>query len=132
MTRYLGACALLSLLAVPALAQEREQATIDFTDPAQVVTAIFHAARSGDASALPELCPPEGGNDGDTRNICEMTTNHPEWDEFVSWFATGKLTGEATITDDRATVPFVFGPDGTSSEQMNLVRIDGRWYLSSF
>ncbi len=130
--RSVGAWVLLSLLAAPGLAQQAGQGPSDFTDPAQVVAAVFHAARTGDASRLPDLCPPEGGNDGDTRQVCRMTPGHEEWSEFVAWFITGRITGAATITEDRATVPFTFGPEGTRAELMNLVRIRGRWYLSSF
>lgn len=124
--------ALLFLLLTAACAHADPDPEVRFTDPAAPVEAIFAAARSEDPSILPMLCRPDGGGDGDVRDVCGMTPDHERWDEFVEWFSTGRITGEAAVRQDRATVPFVFGPDGSRQEEMDLVRIDGRWYLSSF
>jgi hypothetical protein len=132
MNGWISVVAGVALGAIPASVQGQARPTFDFTDPVQVVEALFHAAQSGDDSGLPDLCPPDGSSDGDTRDVCAMTRDAPRWDEFVGWFSTGRVTGEPTVRDDRAVVPFAFGPDGNRPEEMNLVRINGRWYLSSF
>ncbi|MEM7059172.1 MAG: hypothetical protein AAF557_16425 [Pseudomonadota bacterium] len=108
-------------------------AEVDFTSPEAVTTAIFEAAQTGDSSALATLCDPRGENDGDTQEyICEMTAGSANWDEYVSYFAKGKLNGPAEVNGLKAKVPFLFGPDGTDKETMNLIQRDGKWYLSSF
>ena len=37
-----------------------------------------------------------------------------------------------SITGDEAKVNFVFGPNLERNETMNMQRISGKWYLSSF
>ena len=120
---------LLTLLAVPAAAQDTRP---DFSDPVQVVEAIFEAARTGDPSILAELCPPDDANDGDTETLCRMTRESEHWEQFVALFSHGEVIGEAVIEMNRATVPFRFGPDGERQEEMRLALNDGRWYLISF
>jgi len=134
---YLKNLALLSLVlvAAPALARDGQPAypgTVDHSDPVAVTVAIFIAARTLDASDLSGLCDPLGENDGDTRDICQLTPDDGKWDEFVAWFEWGMVSGSATIEGDRATVPLLFGSDGSRSEEMNLINRDGMWYLSSF
>ncbi len=104
------------------------------TSPESVVQAIFEAAKSGDFASLKELCDPLGENDGDTQMICDIATDDTNQEEFVQYFATGKISGDAKISrgGDKAEVPFLFGPDGDREETMELINRDGQWYLFSF
>ncbi len=102
--------------------------------PESVVQTIFDAARSGDFAVLDGLCDPLGENDGDTQMICDLAGDDANRDEFVQFFATGEIGGDAVISPDgnRAEVPFIFGPDGNSEETMELINREGQWYLYSF
>lgn len=115
-----------------AVALAEKKTTVDFSDPVKVVQAIFDAAKNKDIVILTSLCDPKGENDGDTRRICDVAKDSKKLDEFVLWFSKGKVTGKAIIEDDRARVPFLFGPDGKKKEEMNLIKRDGKWYLYSF
>ena len=79
-------------------------------------------------------CDPLGENDSDTQMICDIATDETNREEFIEYFATGKISGEARISRNgaEAEVPFLFGPDGDREETMNLINRDGQWYLSSF
>ena len=104
---------------------------IDQTKPEEVVKAIFKSAKSGDFEMMKNLCDPMGENDGDTRDICQLKDEKIQ-QEFVKYFKNGKLNGSAQIKDDRAIVPFLFGPNGDKKEEMKLIKRDGKWYLYSF
>ena len=105
---------------------------VDFADPKSVTAQIFHAAATGRAENLASLCDPRGENDEDTARICGLTPSAPEWADFRAEFARAHLNGEPRVSGDRAALHFLFGPDATRSETMELVRRDGRWYLSAF
>jgi len=104
------------------------------TLPEGVVQAIFDAAQSGNFASLKNLCDPLGENDGDTQMICDVAADDTNREQFVQYFAAGKINGEVIIspTGDQAAVPFLFGPDGNSEETMELINRDGQWYLFSF
>jgi tetratricopeptide (TPR) repeat protein len=104
------------------------------TSPESVVQAIFDAAKSGDFASLKNLCDPLGENDGDTQGICDLATDDTNREEFVQYFATGRISGDAQISPegDKAEVPFLFGPDGDREETMGLINRDGQWYLFGF
>jgi hypothetical protein len=112
--------------------QDPDSDEVDFTDPKSVTAQIFHAAATGRADNLRALCDPRGENDEDTARICAMTVAAPDWAGFRAEFARAHLNGEPRVSGDRAALHFVFGPDATRSETMELVRRDGRWYLSAF
>lgn len=108
---------------------------IDQSKPEAVVAAIFSAAKSGDFSALKTLLPPSGKNDGDVTQVCTVAdAEEKEAKSFRSFFQKGKISGKARISSDgsKAEVDFLFGPDGTKKETMNLLKENGRWYLGSF
>jgi len=105
---------------------------VDHAKPESVVNAIFAAAKSGDDSKLAGLCDPTGDNDGDTRDICNAKKGSKDWAEFEKYFAKGAVKGSPRIDPETAVVDFTFGPDGKMQETMNLVKRDGKWYLSSF
>jgi hypothetical protein len=127
---------LMSSLCVALVACKKETAgaatATDHSDPVKVVEQIFAAAQSGNADALPGLCDPAGTGDGDVKRVCGAKPGAAKWDEFKSYFAKGKIDGAATIEGDKAAVKFLFGPDGTKQETMNLKKIDGKWYLGGF
>jgi hypothetical protein len=112
--------------------QDPRSGQVDFADPKSVTASIFYAAESGETAHLRSLCDPRGENDADTARICAMTPASPDWADFRAEFARAHLNGEPRVSGDRAALHFVFGPDATRSETMELVRRDGRWYLSSF
>jgi hypothetical protein len=102
--------------------------------PEIVVQTIFDAAKSGDFAALKDLCDPLGENDSDTQMICDMATDDTNGEEFIQYFAAGKISGDAKISleGDKAEVAFLFGPDGDREETMELINRDGQWYLFGF
>ena len=102
-------------------------------DPLMVVQAIFDAAQSHDMSSLSGLCDPTGSGDGDTKALCNVGSQTQQvQDAFISYFQNGRTIGNAVISENRAKVKFKFGPDGTRDEEMSLVKVNGKWYLSSF
>lgn len=103
---------------------------LDLSSPEKTLTAVFDAARSGDAGKLISLCSADG--DGDVKQICAMTPQHPEWAEFAKIFKDGKITAPAAITGNEATVEFSFGEGGTEKETMQLTNVGGKWLLSGF
>ncbi len=105
---------------------------LDQSEPVRVVEALFAAARSGRYGPLAGLCDPSGENDGDTRGICALGRDPSGAAPFVAAFENGRVADSARTRGDRASVPFLFGPDGDRRETMELIRRDGRWYLSSF
>ncbi|MBN1657144.1 MAG: tetratricopeptide repeat protein [Anaerolineae bacterium] len=110
-----------------------EPSTVDFTDPAAVVQAVFDAAASQDFSVLASLCDPLGENDEDTAMICAITDSHASRDSFVEYFRKGKIVGEAIFHgDDQAEVQFLYGPEGDEPETVHLIKRDGKWYLLGF
>ena len=128
-------CAALAGAAACACAKEIEDPRsdeVDVRDPKSVTASIFYAAETGRTGNLRGLCDPTGAGNADTRRICAMHPGAPDWESFRQSFAHAHLNGEPRVSGDRATLDFVFGPAGTDSETMELVRRDGRWYLSSF
>jgi Flp pilus assembly protein TadD len=117
-----------------AIASDTPVAVAPVTSPESMVQTIFDAAKSGDFASLTDLCDPQGENDGDTQMICDLATDEANRDEFVQYFAAGKINGDAITSPDgqSAEVPFLFGPDGTSDETMELINRDGQWYLFGF
>jgi hypothetical protein len=113
-------------VAILLLRRGDDRPAIDFTNPTKVVEAIFEAARSGKDDRLASLCLP-GEGDGDVRQICEMTTSHPKWDEFRMYFRDGQVIGMSG-----KGVQFRFGPGGGETEEMQMIYRGGRFYLGSF
>jgi len=127
------------VLTVDALASADFYSTVGTVhdDPESVLNAVFEAARNRDPSQLHGLCDPTSENDGDTQDVCDLTAESAQWEEFVQYFESGRITGAAKFgTKDGvrvAHVPFGFlGPDADQTETMTLVEHDGRWYLASF
>lgn len=105
--------------------------SVDQTNPKAVVQAIFDAAKSGNYGNLEQLCPPNDKGDKDVKSICGIASNQERQEEFKKYFAKGAV-GETKEDGEKAAVKFTFGPDGSKEETMNLVKIDGKWYLASF
>lgn len=104
----------------------------DQSTPEGTLQAVFDAAKSGDDQFLALLCNATAGGDGDTKRICAVKKDAPEWGKFVAAFKDGKIGGGASVDGDEAKVPFKFGPGGQEDEKMRLKRVDGKWYLGSF
>ncbi|MBS9463961.1 hypothetical protein KIM67_16185 [Flagellimonas sp. 389] len=112
------------------------------SDPKLVLGEVFRAANKQDYSNLNTLCPPNKTNDGDTqRYICDIASSSEQTiNEFISYFKNARVSGEVTyfLSSDgteMAKVPFWFNhPSGESrsNETMNMVKVEGKWYLSSF
>lgn len=108
------------------------------SSPKLVMEEMFRAADTQDFSYLHLLCPPDKSNDGDTqRYICDVEAAGDDMKkEYTFYFADAYITGDVIYQDDdHAIVPFWFnhpGGESRSNEKMNMVRIDGKWYLSSF
>ncbi len=103
------------------------------SSPTKVLETIFQAAKSGDFSQMKNLCDPQNQGDGDTKDLCkiaEASQSHQQ--EFIKYFKPAKITGEPQIDGDRASIDFLFGPNGQREETMNLVRRGEKWYLLSF
>jgi hypothetical protein len=113
-------------------ASKPESTKINYqSDPKSVVQLIFDAAKSGNLSELSDLCSPTC--DGDTKGICSISSQtFYAKKEFIEYFKFGKIISEPIIIDDRASIKFKFGPDGTKEEEMNLIKINDKWYLYSF
>ena len=130
MCRALALCAVLAGCAEDV--HEPRSADVDFRDPKSVIGSVFYAAETGHTGHLAALCDPAGGSDEDTRRICAMHPGAPDWKSFRDSFASARMNGEPRVHGDRARLDFLFGPGGRSSETMELVRRDGRWYLLDF
>ena len=83
----------------------------DQTNPKWVVEQVFLAAKTEDYSKLQNFCDPEGEGDGDTRDICAVSTADAEMQAgFRDYFKSG-LAGETKVDGDKAMVDILFGPD---------------------
>lgn len=131
MKRVIGFSVLLAALFILTAGKTFSQTDIQ-SDPVKVVEAVFEAAKTGDFSGLSGLCDPTGANDGDTKQICNIgQAPKDKQDEFVKYFEKGTVVGEAEISGENAKVKILFGLKGNKKEEFDLVRIDGKWYLSS-
>lgn len=139
MTRTLFAIVLLGLVAMTACESQDASASnpsngfsVNSSDPANVVDAVFEAAKTGNASLLKGLCNPAGTFDLDARRICDYASGFDKEGEFPMFFARGKRNGEVQQSGDQASVPFLFGPNGDKPDTMDLVKRDGKWYIECF
>jgi len=99
--------------------------------PIDVVRAIFKAAKSGDYSEVSGICADDA--DKDAKMICEIESQSEETQQkFKDEFSKGKVTGDAEINGNEASVKIMFGPDGDKEETMMLTKKGKKWYLSSF
>lgn len=100
------------------------------SDPRAVADAIFDAARSGKTEMLASLVDAEADND--CKRIARAATDNGVREEFQKYFLKGKVTAGPVINGESASVSILFGPDGTQEETFEMVRKNGKWYLSSF
>lgn len=117
------------------------------SSPESVMNTIFQAAQSGEVGILKLLLPPydeqRGGIpcDGDCKALCnpgnesmreELGGNYVTLGDLKKYFSKGKIIGTPSIKGNEAMVNFVFGPNLEHNETMNIQRINGKWYLSSY
>ena len=109
--------------------------------PNAVLEEIIRAAKTHDFSNLHKLCPPDGSNDGDTQKyICDIDSgSKAQKKEFISYFKDARITGEVVYRSfdgiEKAAVPFWFnhpGGESRSNETMNMIKMEGKWYLQDF
>ena len=109
--------------------------TLDQSQPENVVAWLFEVVKADDPKLLAGLCDPQGEGDGDTRRICELSTQSPVSDGFMDFkeiFKEGGVDGKAEVMGDEARVSFHFGEGGKENETMELIRRGDKWYLSGF
>lgn len=101
--------------------------------PKWVVEQIFVAAKTRNFHLLDNLCDPLGQGDGETRDLCSLSShgNPDHEDGFVTNFEFGRVSGEVEISGNEAIVPIKFGPSGDKYATFKLVKRGDRWYLSS-
>ena len=113
--------------------QKEDVATDILDDPVKIMQTIFTAAKTKDFSKLSGLCDPTGGNDGDTKSICNIELQSlADQKEFIEYFQNGNVIGNTTIIGNMAGVKFNYGPKGDIEDEMNFVKINEKWYLSHF
>ena len=98
--------------------------------PQALAETIFDAARSGNYQGLALLI--DINADGDSKMIAQAETDKTIQQEFQKYFAKGKVSADPIIEGEKASVNILFGPDGTKEETLEMIRKDGKWYLSSF
>jgi len=104
---------------------------VDQSKPENVLQAIFDAANSGNIAPLISL--KSSDPDGDVKDVCSVGKASAEKQaEFKSYFMKGKISGAPKIEGNKAAINFTFGPSGTKSETMNLVKEGDQWFLDSF
>lgn len=102
------------------------------TEPLGVVERLVTAARSDDPASLAGLCSPDGHVDSDARRICAASPEDPdEWRLLTTWFGRAHPLGAPRTRGDLAEVDLAYGPEVERRAIAHLVRVDGRWYLSS-
>jgi hypothetical protein len=101
--------------------------------PRSTLEEVFKAARTGDFTRLPSLCDPEGRNDGDTKQLCQITNaTLAAKQDFRLQFRLAHSLEEKYIDEDSAAVTFKFGKKAELIEKMKLVKRNDKWYLISF
>jgi hypothetical protein len=112
----------------------KEKTAPDFqADPVKIMQAIFHAAASEDYSKLAGLCDPKGNGDADTKLICNMQNlGAAAQQTFKVQFAFGKVIGSPDIDGEKAKVNFKYGLNAGKDGTMEMVKRNGKWYLSSY
>lgn len=101
--------------------------------PRNTLEEAFKCARTGNFEYIHLLCDPEGRNDGDVREICEIrTSSRKKQEEFQFLFKLAYSLEVKMITEEAAEVTFKFGPKAQQDETMRLLRHKNKWYLSSF
>ncbi len=103
------------------------------TSPKWVAEQVFNAARTGEVAILGTLCDPVGELDFNMQRLCRV----PEFDkvkkeDFMNYFKTGSVLGDPLIVGNLASVKVKFGQDGTREETFEMIKRDGKWYLSRF
>jgi hypothetical protein len=100
-------------------------------DPLLVMEFVFYIAKTKEFEKLSGICDPNGYSD--TQSICTIATaDVDQQEEFVLYFEKGTVNSFTFVNGNTANISILFGPNGSKSEVMKLVKIDDKWYLSSF
>jgi hypothetical protein len=105
---------------------------LDASSPKALAESIFAIAKSGDLALLVPVADPVDA-DGDAKDVAGVAKAPADRQaDFRKHFGTGKVSGEVKVEGDRASVPILFGPDGTRPETLEMVKRGERWHLQSF
>ena len=119
------------LFLLPLACSGEASVKVDQSSPQALAQSIFAAASSGDLAALQNIAAADA--DGDSKRVAGVAkAEAAKQDEFRQYFSKGKVNGEVKVAGDRASVPILFGPDGSKPETLEMVKVSGLWYLSSF
>lgn len=101
------------------------------SSPEALMKGIFKAAKSGDYSALSDICAPGDAGDNDVKDICGIgDASSKDQEEFRSSFKNSKIVEEPSMDgDNEAIVKFTLGD---REEEMHMVKKNKKWYLLSF
>jgi len=124
--------AIISVMLLSACSNTKRESHLDFSSPANVLQAVFTAAKTNDFFELKGLCDPKGKNDGDTKEICGITKDHPDKKEFIRNFHRARINGAVYILGHRAKVPFLYGHKGKKKETMHMISRNGKWFLYKY
>jgi len=108
--------------------------TFDFqSKPENVLEKLFNAASSKYLNNLVYLVDPYDENDKDVDRISYIEAYPPKYkQDFYDTFKHGRIIGEPIIKENKAKIEFLFGPNGSRKETMNLIKRNESWYLSSY
>ena len=141
---------LLILLAFAITCRAQQKYEIDFSNPENVVNAIFYAANTKDYAVLLCITDPFDESDVDIKRLREVpklaelikgVSTKEMIDlvkDFIITFSNGKITGPAIFetheNDLYAEIPVLIStPIGEQiSEKITLIERYGNWYLLSF
>lgn len=110
-----------------------ESSAANQSDPKWVMSQVFKAAKSNNMGLISNLCDPLGQGNADAKSLCELSAAPPNIkQEFINNFKLGQVVGKPVILGDKATVTFMWGPQGNKPKTMKMVNRKGKWYLSSY
>jgi len=109
----------------------RSSGTVDRSTPDGAMRLFIQFAAEGKFEEIRTFAAP--GCDGDVREICAIAdAKDQDKDRYRNFFGGGEVLGSARVDGDKAEVDFTMGDRQEKQETMNLQRIDGMWFLSSF
>ena len=106
-------------------------ASADRSTPDGAMRQFIQFAAEGKFEQIRAFADPEC--DGDVRELCAIAdSSEKDKHRYQNFFGGGKVLGAARIDGDKAQVDFTMGDQQEKQETMNLQRIEGVWFLSSF
>ena len=106
-------------------------ARLDQSSPHALTESLFAIARQGNLAELAGLAAPAAASLAAQDMAALAEADVKEQLEFKTAFGAGKIIGEK-IHGDKAMVEIRLGPEGDRAERLNLVKVEGKWYLQDF